>query len=279
MARLRVGEIDIWSVTDSVASLGEVTELFPSVPRATWPPYVARYPELFVGDTEWKPPFVSYLIRTEGTSVLIDTGLGPRATAFLRDAQGRLLHELRARGVEAGQIETVFLTHLHLDHIGWNVRLDGSPTFATARYLAPKLDWEWIQRRDPEDRDAAMARLAPLAEAGRLELVDAAAFELATGLVAEPTPGHTPGHMSVWVTSRGQRALVMGDVAVHPAQLDDVDRHYIFDVDPRLAARTRAGVLDRLEEMDAIAICGHYPNGGFGRVRRGDGFAWQPLRS
>ena len=124
-ARLTVGDVEILSLNDQEATL-PLSDVFPEVPAAAWAPYQERYPSGFRGD-HLLAHFECYLIRSAGQTILVDTGLGGAATnphsieAMVSGAEGRLLAELEADGVSPGDINTVFFSHLHFDHVGWNL--------------------------------------------------------------------------------------------------------------------------------------------------------------
>lgn len=213
-----------------------------------------EHPELFDGDS-WVLPFRCYLARLGRANVLVDTGVGA-SSEFLPEGQGLL----RER-VDRDSIDLVVLTHLHVDHIGWAVT-GGEPYFRRARYVVSAADYAFF-----EDR------LTELAGAGVLELATGET-EVAPGVRLLPTPGHTPGHMSVLL---GESTLVLGDVAVHPAQLATPSLRYVHDHDPELAGRTRLELLERLAADETVVAPGHFPSP-FGRVRRaGDGFGYEPV--
>jgi len=115
-------------------------------------------------------------------------------------------------------------------------------------------------------------KVLPLAEADRLDLVEGETV-IVPGVRTVPTPGHTPGHMSVWIESGGQELFVLGDVVVHEVQLADPDLVYVSDTDPLLAAATRRDLLGRLADERTPVIAGHFD--GVGRFApRGQGFSW-----
>jgi glyoxylase-like metal-dependent hydrolase (beta-lactamase superfamily II) len=119
--------------------------------------------------------------------------------------------------------------------------------------------------------------LGPLETLGVLELI--AGEQALTGeITAIPTPGHTPGHMSLAIVSGGQRALIMGDVAIHPAQITEPDWSAIFDMDQQLAAQIRRRFFDQVEAEAATLVACHFPAPGFGRLVRLEGRRyWQGL--
>ena len=114
-----------------------------------------------------------------------------------------------------------------------------------------------------------------LGEAGSVDLVDGE-LELAAGVRLVPTPGHTPGHASVFIESEGEELVVLGDVAVHELQLADPDLVFVNDDDSQLAAATRKQVLGLLADKGTHSIVSHFH--GVGRfTRNGDGFTWSSV--
>ena len=170
---------------------------------------------------------------------------------------------------------------MHPDHVGWNVsRIDGneSPTFPNARYVAHEADWAAYETpRDSEifGYDWWLQTVTPLHRLGVLDLIDGET-ELTGELTVTPTPGHTPGSMSLIINSGGEKAFIMGDVFHGPEQVTETDWVFHYDMDPEIAGATRRNMLDRAEsETAAIAICHH---SGFGRVIRESGKRyWQAL--
>jgi len=101
-------------------------------------------------------------------------------------------------------------------------------------------------------------------------------LELAAGVRLVPTPGHTPGHASVFIESEGEELVVLGDVAVHELQLADPDLVYVSEHDPELSAATRKQVLGQLADRGTDVIAGHFH--GPGRFsQQGEGFSWSSL--
>ena len=281
-----VGNVEITVLHDAeVAS--PFDQSFPDVPPEAWEPYLKRYPEAFVGGDSRRTHFECYLVRSQGRTLLVDTGLGTKTTnpntvnQMFGGTEGILLTELESAGYQPGDIDTVFLTHLHLDHVGWNMTGIGDlgvPTFPNARYVAHEADWTAFDT--PKDSeifgfDWWADTVAPLRKAGVLDLVPGET-KLTSELTITPTPGHTPGSMSLIISSGGENAFLMGDVFHGPAQVTETDWVFRFDMDSDQAGRTRREILDRAErENAAIAICHH---SGFGRVIREEGRRyWQAL--
>ncbi|MDA1127562.1 MAG: MBL fold metallo-hydrolase [Chloroflexi bacterium] len=283
---LTVGNVEITVLHDSEVAL-PFNRTFPDVPLESWTPYLERYPDAYSGADSLRVHFECYLLRSQGRTLLVDTGLGnassnPAVVANIGGGiDGVLLTELQAAGFQASDIDTVFLSHLHPDHVGWNVTRNGvneSPTFPNARYVAHEADWAAFDT--PLDSqifgyDWWAETVAPLRRLGVLDLITGET-ELTGELTVTPTPGHTPGSMSMIVNSGGEKAYMMGDVFHGPAQVTETDWVFHYDMDPDQAGQTRRNMLDRAEsESAAIAICHH---SGFGRVIRESGKRyWQAL--
>ena len=282
-SRFTVGNVEIVSLTDiEVEFPMPLTQLFPHVPLAAWAPHQQRYPEVFPRPDTWRPHFGGFLLRSQGRTILVDTGMGstvtnPGAVAmFTGGADGHLLEELQAVGVRPEDIDIVFLTHLHPDHVGWNLRPGGGPaqaTFPRARYLTHRADWEAFKRPEVQGHFPFpywQETLGPLETLGVLELLTGE--QALTGeITAIPTPGHTPGSMGLAIVSGGQRALIIGDVTVNPAQVTEPDWVFAFDMDPVQAVQTRQRMLEWAETEEALLIACHFPHPGHGRLVRLEG--------
>jgi len=253
-------------VPDAVGLLGDYVELFPGVPEEEWASYRALYPALFAGGS-WRLPCTSYLVRTDAATILVDTGVGPPGLwEWTAEDEGRLPSALRELGTDPADVDVVFLTHLHIDHLGWNTDVEGVPLFPRARYVvhADAVAFALQRAGLPHIRRC----VEPLAQ--RFERVTGD-HELAPGVTAFVAPGHYPGHMALRLTSEGSRALLLADTAVHPAMLDRPDLEYVADAQPATCAETRRALLPELVDRDVLVACGHYPGSGIGRLVTRDG--------
>ena len=277
-SKLTVGNVEILALHDAEAAL-PISQTFPNVPADDWAPYKQQYPEAFNGTENLRVHIDCFLIRSQGRIILTDSGIGtavnnPGTIALFGGIEGSLLQKLGEHGLEASDIDIVFLTHLHPDHVGWNLGAGGpskTATFPTARYVAHQADWDMF--KSPRDQELFgftffEETLAPLENLGAIDLLTGEK-PLTSEVTAIPTPGHTPGSMSLAIVSGGQRALVMGDVFHNPAQVTETDWVFSFDADPDTAVQTRKRMVDRAEAEDAtIAIC---HTTGFGKVARAEG--------
>ena len=274
--RVTIGRVEVISVSDGVLEF-DLCNFYPSISTEDWGPYENDIPP----DHRLTLNMASYLVRSDGLTILVDTGLGPDRNIGLGSGGGELLDSLHAKGVHAEEIDMVVMTHLHPDHVGWNLTSLGDsrrPTFPRARYWVGKADWEFFSRPENLDRFPATSEcVVPLQEMGLLELMDGEQA-LTSELTGLPTPGHTPGHTSVAISSQGQRGLILGDAAHHPVQLHETDWCPRADLDPDTSRATRGSLMERMEREDFLVAAGHFPAPGFGRVVRLQGRRqWQGI--
>jgi glyoxylase-like metal-dependent hydrolase (beta-lactamase superfamily II) len=274
---VRVGNVEVMSLSDGMLEF-DLCNFFPTIPADNWHQYESHLTD------EHKVRFNlgSFLIRGGGRTILVDTGLGPKPENAPDAPWGQLMHDFARNGVRADEVDMVVLTHLHRDHVGWNLIAQGTrytPTFPKARYWMSRKDWEVChqpgvqQERFPN----APACVWPLADLGLIEFMEGE-HSITPELSAVPTPGHTPGHMSILITSRGERALVLGDAAHNPAQVLEPDWVSRADMDPDLTRQTRRALMERLEREQILVAAGHFPAPGFGRILRLQGRRyWQGL--
>jgi glyoxylase-like metal-dependent hydrolase (beta-lactamase superfamily II) len=218
------------------------------------------------------------VVETPLRRIVVDTGLG-------NDKQGRsvpawnsrttpFLETMTAAGFPPDSIDTVLCTHLHVDHVGWNTRLEGGkwlPTFARARYVFGRTEYEHWRDHSEEPAHAAVFNdsVKPIVDAGKAELVESN-HRLSEEITLIPTPGHSPGHISVHLRSDGDEGLLSGDVAHHPCQMAHLDWSSTADSDPVQSAATRRELFARFADRPTLVIGGHY---NAGRIRRdGDAF-------
>jgi glyoxylase-like metal-dependent hydrolase (beta-lactamase superfamily II) len=272
--RIAVGGFEIVSILDAVGRLGDLADLYPAVPERAWEPYRELYPSLFDGP-EWPLPCRCFLLRSEEATVLVDTGVGPAGlwTEWTAETEGGLPPALDELGVSREDVDVVFLTHLHIDHLGWNTDTNGEVFFPRARYVVHRDAVAFA--RDRSELPHIARCVVPLLE--RFELVSGE-IELAPGVSAHELPGHYPGHMGVRVESGGRRLELIADLAVHPAFLQEPDWVYVADGDPLVCAETRRRVVPGLVGESVLVACGHYPGSGIGRlVTRDSRIVWEEV--
>lgn len=220
------------------------------------------------------------VVDTGDRRVVVDTCVGQHPGTLLPPGDDRFLEGLAQAGYGVEDIDTVICTHLHFDHVGWNTRLvDGEwmVTFPSARYLFARPEWEhWSATEGAFINVGETVR--PVVEAGQADLVETD-HRVCGQVRLVPTPGHTPGHVSVVIESGGERAVITGDLAHHPIQLADPDLASAGDDDSaRAAASRRAFLAERLAD-GALVIGTHFAGPTAGRIvpgGDGDGWAFRP---
>jgi glyoxylase-like metal-dependent hydrolase (beta-lactamase superfamily II) len=221
-------------------------------------------------------PIGCFLVRTRDRTILVDAGMGPE----LRDdgprrllVGGQLPLGLRAAGVAVTDVTDVICTHLHADHCGWLFDLGGAAVFPNATIWFGAADWRHFVMNPERWMFDHIRHGFQHADAGRLRPVETDTTA-APGVDLMMTPGHTPGHLSVVISSQGRRALLLGDAVVCPVQLDEPTWRSIGDVDPDLAARVRERLFRELEDENTVGAGGHFPELRFGRVLAGEARRW-----
>jgi glyoxylase-like metal-dependent hydrolase (beta-lactamase superfamily II) len=223
----------------------------------------------------------AFVVETPDRRIVVDTCLGNdkqnRRIPHWNNLQGPFLRDLAEAGYPRESIDTVLCTHLHVDHVGWNTMLvDGRwvPTFPQARYLLGRAEFaHWTGDHGREDMRPILAdSVLPVHEAGLVDLVETD-HALCPEVSLVPTFGHTPGHVSVRVASRGEEALITGDFLHHPCQIAHPDWSSTADWDADQAHRTRLRMYRELADRPVLVLGTHFAGATAGRiVRDGEGF-------
>jgi glyoxylase-like metal-dependent hydrolase (beta-lactamase superfamily II) len=226
----------------------------------------------------------TWVVQLHGQTMLIDTGIGNGKTrpfsALFHQLDNPFLQRLDAIGVRPEQVDHVLLTHLHADHIGWNTRwIDGQwvPTFPNARYVFPQAEEDFYATPAAANRLMVFNdSVAPVIESKQAITIADGGGTYLDGIEFHPTPGHSVGHMSISVTSRGEHALFTGDVAHHPLQVRHPEWNSVFCGDGERARASRRWAFDFGAERDALLFTAHFPESSAGRIeRRGDAYTWR----
>ena len=278
--RLTIGNVSILSLSDGNMD-GPVREMYGEEVARNWG--CGCVSEETSAEPAFSTNLGSFLIRSGGKTLMVDTGMGDVAGEGIDGEWGSLFSEMKANGVNAEEVDMVFMTHLHFDHTGWNVSRNGSGPevlFPNARYVTHEMDWDFF-RNEPEAKEKYYYEgetVEPLYEMGKLDVVSGEEWVINEEITAIHTPGHTPGHMSLLITSQGEQGLVLGDVAHHPKQVEETGWKVMADCDHDVARETRESVMKMVEEKGLKMAAGHFPAPGFGEIVRLEGRrVWQVL--
>jgi glyoxylase-like metal-dependent hydrolase (beta-lactamase superfamily II) len=220
--------------------------------------------------------FQSYIVRTPHHTILIDSCIGndkqrPGRPNWHMKTDDSYMRALKAAGFSVGDIDFVMCTHLHVDHVGWNTRLENGrwvPTFPKARYVFAKNEYDyWTGQNAKAEVPPFADSVLPVVEAKKADIV---ADDFAIGDHARilPTPGHTPGHVAFTFGKGKDDAVFAGDLMHSPLQTLYPELAPKFDVDPKQAAQTRRSFLERYSDTDTLCCPAHFPSPSAGKIRR-----------
>jgi len=230
--------------------------------------------------------FQSYVVKTPHHTILIDSCIGndkprPGRPAWNLKTDDTYLRGLAATGVSPGDIDIVMCTHLHVDHVGWNTRLDNGrwvPTFPNARYVFGQREYDyWTAQNAKAEVPPFTDSVLPVVDAGKADMVTDD-FAIGDHVRIVPTPGHTPGHFAVAIGKGKDDAVFTGDLMHTPLQLRYPELSPKFDVDPAQGATTRRRFLERYCDTDTLCCTAHFPSPSTGKIRRrGNAFSCEAV--
>ena len=278
-APIQLGNIAIHQIVEQEGPFFDILSFFPILTK-----------ELLEENRAWMQPkymssqdqvvlcVQSYLVRTPQHNILIDTCVGnhkprPARPFWNMMNSDRFERGLAGTGVDVGEIDFVMCTHLHVDHVGWNTRLENGrwvPTFPKARYVfADRELAHWTQRSkdDPAACPWITDSVLPIVAANRVDIVKSThAFNDLVTLI--PTPGHTIDHYSVQVGKLGTDAVITGDMIHSPLQARYPEISQMSDFNPKQSAESRRELFGRFCDTSTLMCTAHFPSPSRGRIVR-----------
>ncbi len=286
MDEITVGDVRISSIIERDGPWRTPQVMFPAWQEEAGMRHLAELDPIVFDPASGKLviTYQTFVVRTPHHTILVDTCTGEDKgfPAPMDYPKQPWLDGLAAAGLGVEDIDYVFCTHLHIDHCGWNTVLrDGRwvPTFPNAKYIFHKREyaaWEaaTAEGRNPPGEVWRMNCL-PVVEAGQALLVDDD-FSLDDTITLTPTPGHSPCHCCVNIFSKGQRAVVTGDMMHHALQCREPDWSTIFCWDPVEAAASRRAFLGSVADTSTLLLPVHFPGPTAGHVTSDqDRFRWK----
>lgn len=276
MLKWQIGDVRVTQVVElTTASLGPHL-----LPQAT-PAELAAMPWLtpFLQDGKLLLSIHCLVIEADGRTIVVDTCIGndkPRSYPKWNLMQGDFMSRFEAAGFAPSRIDTVLCTHMHVDHVGWNTQLvDGrwTPTFPNARYLFAEAEWQHWKAEPQPYGPVFEDSVQPIFDGGLADLVTSE-HRICDEVWLESTPGHTPGHVSIRIASRGEEAVITGDMIHHPCQIARPDWSSLADWDQDMSAHTRHGFIERYSDRPVLVIGTHFATPTAGHIVR-DGDAWR----
>ncbi len=284
----RIGAIEVRRVVDIAAGLYDPAMMMPATAGTDLGPLAKELgPRHIDPDTlQFKLSFHSYLLRTGKLNILVDCCCGNDKERLTRPPwhhrKGDFIEQLARAGCQPGDIDIVFCTHLHADHVGWNTKLENGrwvPTFPNARYLMGEKEYRhWKSEHDKCTPEAPLQHgsfadsVLPVIESGQADMVQPG-HVISPSLSLELVAGHTPGLLVLNVSDGGQGAVMCGDVLHHPVQLRRPEWSTGFCSDPVAAAKSRREMLDHMAGTGALLLPAHFQPPDYGAVEH-DGEAY-----
>ncbi len=276
MLSWKVGDVTITRLLEQELPIVH-SEKYPFMPEARPEALKAipwLHPHYVTAEGHLRLSIHALLVDAPGLRLVVDTCVGndrPRRMMGGRSLSTGFLQGLTDAGWSREGVDAVVCTHLHVDHVGWNTMLEDGcwvPTFPNARYLIGRAEFEhWSVAGDEEHQTIMSDSVKPIFAAGLAELVEMD-HRLSDEIRLRPTPGHTPGHVSVVIGSRGDTAVISGDSIHHPCQMAHPEWTVPFDSDPVGAAATRAALLEEIADQPILFIGTHFAAPTAGRVKR-----------
>ncbi len=277
----KVGDVTVTKIVE-LEMVGGLEAIIPKATREALLPLKWMTPHFMDEDGTPRLSIHALMVETPSKRILVDTCIGnDKARPEIPDwhkLQLPFLQDLEKAGFARESVDTVVCTHLHIDHVGWNTMLvDGKwqPTFPNARYLMGRSEFDYWQSEakagDSAEGFGAIQvavfgdSVQPVFDAGLVDLVEAD-HRICDEVRLVPTFGHTPGHVSVRIESKGERALITGDFTHHPCQLAHPDWATSVDFDHAASTVTRQRTFRELAGDKSLVIGTHWAGPTAGHV-------------
>jgi glyoxylase-like metal-dependent hydrolase (beta-lactamase superfamily II) len=284
--KFNVGKFECIAVSDGTMTYAPpnfpppASFLFSNAPRTTLQKILPKHGIIPTQWKEWTSQYTCLVIKTQENRILVDTGAGT-----LMPTTGKLISNLKHAGIKPEDIDTVIITHGHPDHLGGNGDDNGKITFPKAKWFIGKDEWDfWTsdtaeRTLDEHSKDLligiARKNLSIIHDVVNLVNTE---DEIITGIKSLATPGHTPGHMAIEITSNNETLLCISDVALHPIHMEKPEWYAAVDVDTEQIVATRKRLLRRAASQKVKVIAFHFPFPGLGYVvAKGKTWRWRPI--
>jgi glyoxylase-like metal-dependent hydrolase (beta-lactamase superfamily II) len=225
--------------------------------------------------------FQSYVVKTPHHTILVDSCIGnhknrPNRPRWHNKTDSLYMTALAQAGIAVEEIDFVMCTHLHVDHVGWNTRLENGvwvPTFPNARYLFSQKEYAyWEARGKTEQIDHIIDSVLPIVALGKADLVSSSEA-VGDHLRLLPTPGHTIDHFAVALGAKRDDGVIIGDLFHSPIQMTHPELFMRLDYDGAQSTQSRKDFLNRYADTPTLCCTAHFPSPSMGHIKRaGTGF-------
>jgi len=263
--------VEVWDFRDNI-NMTVVDATPEEVIAMEW-----LHPHYATPEGEQRMNFQGFVVQTPTKNIVVDSCIGAgrdrQFDVFCNLPEG-FLEDLESLGITRHDIDIVMCTHLHFDHVGWNTYKDPEtgefkPTFPNARYLFGKTEYDaWqIIRHDGIHHPGHMIECVdPIVEAGMADFIEPD-HRICEELTCEPSHGHTPGHVHVCIESKGERAVITGDLMHHPIQCAIPHRTATFDMDKDAGRASRLRFVEKYTDSGVLIIGAHFADPTAGHFR------------
>ena len=275
MQKWQIGDVTVTKIVE-LETCGGASWILPDATPAACREIDWLHPEFMDEAGELRFSVHALVIEIGERTIVVDTCVGNDKDRMpykdWHKLQTAFLADFAAAGFDPASVDCVLCTHLHVDHVGWNTMLvDGQwvPTFPNARYLVAEKEWTYWDANEDEDTYGPLLAdsVRPIVDAGLMDFVGDT-HQVCDEIVLEPTPGHTPGHVSVHITSQGEEALITGDCIHHPVQMTRTDWCSSADYDQTQGQATREGLLEKYVDQDTLIIGTHFATPTAGHIKK-----------
>lgn len=225
-----------------------------------------------------------FVIESNNKIIIIDTCIGNHKDLTYKpwaNRQSMFLDKIREAGVDQTKVDYVVCTHIHLDHVGWNttkVNNVWETTFPNASYIFSEKEFQHAKKFENKLHGNIIEEsINPVIRRGQATFINPP-YSIDNNITIIPTPGHTPGHVSVVINYDHLNIIITGDTIHHPCQIACPEWNSYYEFDQDLSIKTRRRILEKNAGQNSMIIGSHFPGSSFGKIiKDGDKYTFDIL--